>query len=154
MISGEDLAAFAIFGGLTVAQRAAVADVASEVVFASGERLFEEEQPAAGCWLISTGRVALGTSFPGRGHVVVQTLGHGDVLGWSWLVPPHHWHLTAIADGPVSAVQLDTTRLRSLAQQDPAFGYSLALGLMESLLERLQSTRARLLDLYGSPRER
>jgi CRP/FNR family cyclic AMP-dependent transcriptional regulator len=154
MTTAEQLSGFALFDGLTAAQGAAVADAARGVDFASGARLFEEGQPASGCWLIRAGRVALGTSVPGRGQVVVQTLGPGDVLGWSWLVPPHQWHFTATADGPVSAIQLDTARLRVLARQDPAFGYRLALGLMEALLARLQSTRARLLDLYGSPRER
>jgi CRP/FNR family cyclic AMP-dependent transcriptional regulator len=154
MTRAEQLSDFTLFDGLTAAQRAAVAGAARDVEFSSGTRLFEEGQLASGCWLIRAGQVALETSFPGRGQSVVQTLGPGDVLGWSWLVPPHHWHFTATAQGPVSAVQLDTAALRTLAQQDPALGYPLALGLIEVLLARLQSTRARLLDLYGSPRER
>jgi len=154
MTSVDQLSGFALFDGLTAAQRAAVASAAQPVEFAAGTRLFEEGQLALGCWLILAGQVALETSFPGRGQSAVQTLGPGDVLGWSWLVPPHHWHFTATAQGPVSAVQLDTAALRTLAQQDPALGYPLALGLIEVLLARLQSTRARLLDLYGSPRER
>jgi CRP/FNR family transcriptional regulator, cyclic AMP receptor protein len=76
------------------------------------------------------------------------------VIGWSWLVPPHHWQFTARASGPVSAVHLDTDALQLLAEQDPALGYPLALGLFEVVLARLQHTRARLLDLYRSPRER
>jgi CRP-like cAMP-binding protein len=154
MTSADRLSGFAVFDGLTAAQRTAVASAAREVGFGSGAQLFEEGQLASGCWLIRAGRVALETSFPGRGQSVVQTLGPGDVLGWSWLVPPHYWHFTATARGPVSAVQLDTAALRALAQQDPALGYPLALGFIEILLARLQSTRARLLDLYGSPRER
>jgi CRP-like cAMP-binding protein len=154
MTSVDQLSGFALFDGLTAAQRAAVASAAQPVEFAAGTRLFEEGQLALGCWLIRAGQVALETSFPGRGQSVVQTLAPGDVLGWSWLVPPHHWHFTATAQGPVSAVQLDTAALRTLAQQDPALGYPLALGLIEVLLARLQSTRARVLDLYGSPRER
>jgi len=40
-----------------------------------------------------------------------------------------------------------------LAADDPALGYPLVLALFEELLTRLQSTRARLLQLYRSPRE-
>ncbi|NMH97605.1 cyclic nucleotide-binding domain-containing protein [Pseudonocardia sp. K10HN5] len=138
---------------MTPAQRATVSGTAREVVLAAGTRLFEEGQQACGCWLVRSGWVALTTSVPGHGEVVLQTLGPGDVLGWSWLVPPHRWHFTATANEPVSAIRLDTARLHALANEDPALGYPLALGLFELLLARLQSTRARLLDLYGSPRE-
>jgi len=152
--SPEQLGGFPVFDRLTVAQRALVAEVAREVTFTAGTRLFDEGQPASGCWLIRAGQVALETAVPGRGQVVVHTLGQGDVLGWSWLVPPHRWHFSATATGAVRAVQLETTRLLVLADADPALGYPLALGFFEILLGRLQSTRSRLLDLYGSPRER
>ncbi len=131
-----------------------MADTARDVAFAKGATIIAEGRQADGCWLITAGRVALSTEVPGRGEVVLQTLGAGDVLGWSWLVPPQLWHLTATAIEPVSAVECDTVALRALAERDPALGYALALGFFELLLARLQSTRARLLDLYGSPRER
>ena len=119
--------------------------------FAARQRLFSEGQPAQGCWLIEDGRVALDMAVPGRGQVVLQTLGPGDVLGWSWLVPPHRWHYGATAVLPTTATELDTERLRALAELDPRFGYTLVLTLFEAVLQRLQATRARLLDLYGSP---
>jgi CRP-like cAMP-binding protein len=154
MTGAELLTDFSLFAGLSDAQRSLVARAAREVEFPAGTRLFEEGEPAHGCWLIRSGRVALETSVPGRGQVVVQTLGSGEILGWSWLVSPRVWHLTATALDDTTAVELDTERLRALAEEDPALGYPLALGLFEVLLTRLQSTRARLLDLYGSPRER
>jgi CRP/FNR family transcriptional regulator, cyclic AMP receptor protein len=152
--SPEQLAGFEPFGRLTAAQRDAAARTAQDVEYPDQARIFAEGQAASGCWLIQAGQVALHTHVLGRGDVVVQTLGPGDVLGWSWLVPPHVWHFTATAAGPVSAIRLDTGQLRDLADRDPALGYPLSLGLLETLLARLQSTRSRLLDLYGSPRER
>jgi CRP/FNR family cyclic AMP-dependent transcriptional regulator len=154
MTIAVELARFAPLRRLTPQQRDAVVDTARDVAFAEGATLIAEGRHADGCWLITSGRVALTTEVPGRGEVVLQTLGAGDVLGWSWLVPPQLWHLTATAIEPVSAVECDTVALRALAERDPAFGYALALGFFELLLARLQSTRARLLDLYGSPRER
>jgi CRP/FNR family transcriptional regulator, cyclic AMP receptor protein len=154
MISTEQLAGAAPFNRLTAAQLSQVATTAREVSFPAGATVFTEGQVASGCWLISSGQIGLGTHVPGRGQVVVQTLGPGDLLGWSWLVPPHHWHFTATTSAPVSAVEFDTARLRALADADPALGYPLSLGLFEVLVARLQSTRSRLLDLYGSPRGR
>ncbi len=154
MTGVEHLKDFPLLAGLSNEQRVLVAQTARDVEFPAGTRLFEEGQPAYGCWLLRSGRVALETSVPGRGDVVVQTLGYGDILGWSWLVSPKLWHLAATAVDDTTAIELDTERLRVFAEEDPALGYALALGLFEVLLRRLQSTRARLLDVYGSPRER
>ncbi len=154
MLSADTLAELPLLGTLSDAQRARIADTAHEVTFATGAHLFHEGQDANGCWLIRSGRIALKTVAPGRGSLVIQTLHAGDVLGWSWLVPPHRWHFSAVTTEPVVAVELDTARLRTLAGEDPALGYPLALGLFEALLGRLQSTRARLLNLYENPRDR
>lgn len=137
---------------LTGDQRAAVAATGRDVAVDEGARLFEEGRPATACWVITSGQVAVEALVPGRGRVVVQTVGDGDVLGWSWLVPPYRWHFGATAQSPVTAVRLDAAGLRELAESDPELGYHLALGLFETVLDRLQNTRARLLDLYGSPR--
>ena len=154
MTATAELTRFPMFDRLTPDQLADVAQTTRQVYHPAGTQLFEEGQDASGCWLIGSGQVALATAVPGRGQVVVQTLGGGDVLGWSWLVPPHHWHFTATVTQDMTAVELDTPRLTVLADRDPALGYPLALGLFEILLTRLQNTRLRLLDLYGNPRAR
>jgi CRP/FNR family transcriptional regulator, cyclic AMP receptor protein len=153
MTTPDQLADFTFLAELSPAHRVAVAELAREVRFPAGTRLFEENQRASGCWLILSGRVALEHHVPGRGEVVVQTLEEGDVLGWSWLVPPRRWHLSASTTEPATALELDTERLLELAEQDPVFGYRLACGMFGVLLNRLQSTHARLLRLYRSPRE-
>jgi len=148
----ELVADFPVLARLSPGQLAQIAAAARAVRFTAGERVFFEGQQAEGCWLIHSGRIGLDTFIPGRGLVVVQTLGAGDVLGWSWLVPPHRWHFGAAAVEPSTATELDTGQLRALAEADPAFGYALATTLFTAMLERLQATRARLLDLYRSPR--
>ena len=153
MTTTGPLIGFLPFDRLTAAQRATIASNARQVRIDSGQRIFEEDQPAVGCWLIHTGLVELTTHVPGRGSVVVHTLGPGDLLGLSWLVPPYRWHFTATAVEPTTATKLDTGRIRRLAADDPTLGYPLILALFEELLTRLQSTRARLLQLYRSPRE-
>ena len=145
------LAAFPVFAELPDAELQLISSTARTVQFGARERLFSEGRPARGCWLIEDGRVALDMAVPGRGQVVVQTLGPGDVLGWSWLVPPYRWHYGATSVLPTTATELDTEQLRALARQDPQFGYALVLTLFEAVLQRLHATRARLLDLYGSP---
>ncbi|MET0765948.1 MAG: cyclic nucleotide-binding domain-containing protein [Blastococcus sp.] len=154
MVTADQLARFPVFGHLTAAQRTSVAGVARECSYADGTRLFREGDPATGCWVIRSGQVALGTSVPGRGQVVVQTLHEPDVVGWSWLVPPYRWSFTATTVGAAQAIAFDAVRLRTLTRRDPTLCCGLLLGLFEAVLPRLQGTRARLLDLYGSSRDR
>ena len=148
-----DLAGLGVLAGLSAAHRDLVTRTGVPVRFGPRERVFREGDPAEGCWLIQDGCVALDLTVPGRGRVVVQTLGPGDVLGWSWLIPPYEWHFGAITTRDTSAVKLDTGQLRRLADEDPHFGYALALTLFQACAQRLQATRARLLDLYGSPHD-
>jgi len=154
MTAVDELAGIPAFAELTPAQRSAVAEVARPRVLADGELLFRQGDPATGCWVVRAGAVALSTDVPGRGQVVVQTLHPLDVVGWSWLVPPHRWAFTATAVGPTDATRFDAVRLRALTAEDPSLCCGLLLGLFGGVLDRLQSTRARLLDLYGNPRDR
>ncbi|WP_158888151.1 Crp/Fnr family transcriptional regulator [Amycolatopsis anabasis] len=141
-----------VLGRLGPQERALVSRAARKVRLDAGTRLFTDGERARGCWVIRTGHIALDLSVPGRGQVVVQTLGGGDVLGWSWLVPPFRWEFGAVAVTETTAVELDTDRLHALAGQNPRFGYALTRALFEALARRLHATRARLLDLYGVPK--
>ena len=139
-----------LLSGMSPEHLAMVEAAAKEVGFVAGERVFAEGQPANSCWLLLRGCVAVDATIPGRGQVIVQTLSAGDVLGWSWLTPPYRWHFGARAIEATSAILLDTGQLRALGEQDPSFGYALAVRLLVMVLDRLQATRARLLDLYGT----
>jgi len=152
--TAEELAGLPVFAHLTEAQRERVARVARPCPLTDGEVLFGQGEPATGCWVIGSGSVALSTPVAGRGQVVVQTLQRPDVVGWSWLVPPHRWGFTATAAGPTDTLRFDAARLRELTAEDPGLCCGLLLGLFGGMLDRLQSTRARLLDVYGNPRDR
>jgi CRP/FNR family transcriptional regulator, cyclic AMP receptor protein len=127
-----------------------VAGCARNVVFAQGELLFGEGEPADTLYLLRRGRVALELHAPGRGRLVVETLEPQSPVGWSWLVPPYRWHFDARAIEPVGAVAVDAVCLRDKAEADPAFGYQLLTRMVGVIVDRLQATRIRLLDLYGS----
>jgi hypothetical protein len=94
--------------------------------------------------------VAIEVQAPGRGPLVIETVGPGAVVGWSWLFPPYSWRFDARAMDPVGAIALNATGLRHKAEQDPVAGYALMARVAGVLLDRLQSTRVRLLDVYGT----
>jgi hypothetical protein len=95
-------------------------------------------------YLINQGKVALGTITPSRGFTTIETLEDGDALGWSWFVPPYHWHFTALAILPTSLIALDGKRLREECEIDHDFGYELVKRLAQILGDRLRMTRKQL----------
>ncbi|RPK32368.1 cyclic nucleotide-binding domain-containing protein [Streptomyces sp. Mg1] len=123
--------------------------LARDVALPGGTRIFEEGEKADRFWIIRSGTVALDIQMPGRGRVVVETIGAGSLLGWSWLCPPRQWHLGAEARDPVRAWEFDAAAVRDLCAVDAALGLSLVTLIAETIGDRLRATRTRLLDLYG-----
>ncbi|MFF3455071.1 cyclic nucleotide-binding domain-containing protein [Streptomyces sp. NPDC002730] len=124
-------------------------ELATESAFPAGARIFEEGSRADRFWIIRSGAVELDLHVPGRRAVVVEQLGPGDLLGWSWLFPPRSWHLGAAAATPVRALEFDAAKVRALFDEEPELSQALTLRIAEVIAHRLQSARSRLLDLYG-----
>lgn len=119
-------------------------------VFRAGSRLFDEGGRADRFWLIKEGHVTIDSRGPEEGdgaRMVVDTLGPGAVLGWSWLFPPYRWHFGASAVETTLATELDAPGVRELCQRDPELGYLLVTRFMAVVVDRLQATRRRVLDL-------
>ncbi|MFD8373494.1 cyclic nucleotide-binding domain-containing protein [Streptomyces sp. NPDC059688] len=122
---------------------------ARTVSFEQGTRLFKEGAPADRFWIIRTGSIELDTHVPGRRTAVIETLGHDELVGWSWLFSPHVWHLGATASTAVQAYEFDAAAVRAMCQEDPALGHAVTQWVGEVLAHRLRSARTRLLDLYA-----
>jgi CRP-like cAMP-binding protein len=119
--------------------------------FSPEQDIFRESFEAERFYLIHSGRVALQTFVPGTGSTTIQTIGPGETLGWSWLFPPYRWHFSAVAVEPVEAAGLCARTLRDRMQENHEFGYEIAMRVGHLMLERLQATRLRLLQMYGVP---
>ncbi|GGS26514.1 hypothetical protein GCM10010252_76760 [Streptomyces aureoverticillatus] len=138
-----------VLDALPAGSRERLALLGREVSFPAGALIFEEGGSADRFWIIRSGSVALTVHVPGRRPPTVETLGPGDLLGWSWLFPPYEWHLGAEARGPVRADEFDAPTVRVLCVEDLALGYALAQAVARVVADRLKATRMRLLDLYG-----
>jgi len=123
------------------------------VAFAEGALLVREGEPANTFYLVRRGRVSIEVHEARRGPLVIETVGPGSLVGWSWLVPPYRWTFDARALEPVGAIAVDGACLRAKAAADPVLGFALLGRVSQELLARLQATRVRLLDLYASPHE-
>jgi CRP-like cAMP-binding protein len=144
------LAAQPFLAGLTRSQLDKMSFWTKKSYFHAGARLFEEGGRADRFWIIREGHVTLDTQLPGRPDTVVETLGPGSILGWSWLFKPYRWHFGASAVETTLALELDGPGVRSLCEHDKELGYELVTRFMGLVVDRLQATRMRLLDLYSA----
>jgi CRP/FNR family transcriptional regulator, cyclic AMP receptor protein len=138
-----------LFSDLPESTLELVAGCGINVRVGEGEMLFREGDQADTFYLLREGRIALEMHVPARGAMAIETLEAGDVVGWSWLFPPHTWHFDARVLDPVAAVAFDAACLRGKCDADPALGYQLMRRFAQVMMERLQWTRIRLLDVYG-----
>jgi CRP-like cAMP-binding protein len=98
--------------------------------------------------MIRQGKVAIEILAPELGPITVQTVGEGDVLGWSWLIPPYRWRFGARAVELTRAITLDGKCLRQKSEEDHDLGYELLKRFSGIIVERLEATRLQLLDIY------
>jgi CRP/FNR family transcriptional regulator, cyclic AMP receptor protein len=143
------LAEIRFFAGLGAGRLDLLAGCAHNVHFDEGAVLFREGDPADVFYALRHGSVALETFVPARGGMTIETVESGEVVGWSWLFPPYRWHFDARALTPVRATSFDGACLRGKCDADPALGYDLMQRFAQVMMERLQWTRLRLLDVYG-----
>jgi CRP/FNR family cyclic AMP-dependent transcriptional regulator len=132
--------------GLDDAQLETLAGYARFVSGPEETLLARERHDAHGLYLIKSGRVAIEVHSPRRGAVTVQTLGPGEVFGWSWLIAPHQWHFDAKALEPTTAILLEGPQLLRLCESDHHMGFQLLRRLATILAGRLAATRLQLLD--------
>jgi CRP/FNR family cyclic AMP-dependent transcriptional regulator len=145
------LAALPFLRGMPPAQLRELAGLCDHVMIPVGRRLFDEGSTADQFWIIDAGQVTLDASIPGRGRVIIERLGRGDVVGLSWMLPPYQWRFGAIATQPTQAFAFDARDVRAACDVDAGLGYQLSQRFSAVLVRRLQATRARLLESWIHP---
>ena len=148
-VNAAALAAHPFLRGMSRDQLGVLAEAARDVSFPARHRLFEDGGSANRFWLIQSGHVSLDMHVPGEGPVVIETIGMGELLGWSWLFPPYKWAFGAMAVTAVEAFEFDAPAVRELCAADPELGYEFNQRVTRVLARRLQATRIRLIARSG-----
>lgn len=136
------------FQGLGAAHIQRIAGCARDIQFEAGETIFREGQEANHFYVIRQGRVALDIFGSHRGPITIQTIEDGEILGWSWLIPPYQWRFNARVLEKTQAVVLDGRCLRGECEQDYQLGYEIFRRFAHLFSERLDHAVIQLLDLY------
>jgi CRP-like cAMP-binding protein len=143
--TAESLPAHPLFQGLTGRHRHILAECSMPANFEPGEMIVETGEPANCFYLVISGLIGL-ESLGAPSPLRVQTIGPGDILGWSWLFSPYYWHFNAIAEVPTEAIFFYGSRLRQECDRDHDFGYELLKRMSHILITRLQSTREKWIE--------
>lgn len=122
---------------------------ASNVRFDAGAFIFKQGEEADKFYLIRQGKAALEIFPPTKGPIMIQTISEGEVLGWSWLVPPHRWRFDARAIELTRALALDGKCLREKCETDPRLGFELLRRFSTIIADRLEATCLQLVDVYA-----
>ena len=122
---------------------------ASNVKFDVGDYVCREGREAKQFFFVRHGKLALELLTTDRGPMTIQTIGEGDVLGWSWLFPPYLWHFDAKAVELTRAIAMDGECLRKKCETDHELGYEIMKRFSYVMVNRLSATRLQLLDIYG-----
>ena len=137
------------FAGLDGGFTNLMVSCASNVRFKAGDYIFREGDPANSFYLIREGRVAVEVFAPQHEPIIVATLGVGEILGWSWLLPPYHWKNHAHAVEDTRVIALDGKCLRTKCEQNHDLGYEVLKRFARIIEQRLEATRLQLLDVYS-----
>jgi CRP-like cAMP-binding protein len=132
------------------AQLGVLIDCAMAVHFKTGETILREGEFANRCYLIETGKVVVESVGSVGEPLAIETIGAGDLLGWSWMFPPYVWQFTARAVEPTTAIFFYGAILREYCEKDHSLGYELLKRISAVMVQRLQAAHKQMISLYSS----
>ncbi|OIO38300.1 MAG: hypothetical protein AUJ71_03350 [Candidatus Omnitrophica bacterium CG1_02_49_16] len=120
--------------------------------FNAGKYIFRQGDKAENFYLLTKGRVTVGLDSPEKETLLVETLNVGDVLGWSWLVPPFKWRFNAVAASATHAIVVNGEQLRSLCEEDHELGFQITKRFLNVIATRLEMANEQFLDMVAMKR--
>jgi CRP/FNR family transcriptional regulator, cyclic AMP receptor protein len=151
-VETEPLAARAalhpFLAGMNRTQLALLTDCAMATQFKTGQTILREGEFANRFYLIETGKVLLESVSSSGEPLVIETIGAGDLLGWSWMFPPYTWQFTARVVEPTTAIFFYGTILREFCEKDHSLGYQLLKRMSAVMVKRLQAARRQMVDFH------
>jgi CRP-like cAMP-binding protein len=117
----------------------------AHVTLSSGAKLFELGDVADRIFIIQRGRIRLTLPMQVRGHeeeILVEERSPGQTVGWSALIPPYRFTLTAVAPLETEVIALSREALSTYFAAHPDTAYIISLNLAAVIGQRLQLFQA------------
>jgi CRP-like cAMP-binding protein len=145
-VTAAELASLPLFAGLETAELEGLADASVRRRLADGETLVEMGQPISEIHWLEHGSLALRVRHEQR-WVLVSTVHHGDLLGWSALREDARALSAARAVGPAVLISMPASGLLALLAGGSAQSQLLLRRLFGIASQHLDESRAQLLQL-------
>ena len=120
---------------------------ATNVQFEEGEIIMKENDPADKFFLVREGMAAIDIPISESKIITIQTVGSGDIVGWSWLIPPYKYRFNCRIVEDIRAIVLDGKCLREKCEKNHDLGYELLKRLTVVFTQRLEATRKQIISL-------
>ena len=133
--------------GMNRTQLAVLMNCATAADFKARQTILREGEFADRYYLIETGKVALESIDNFGEPTAIETIGAGDLLGWSWMFPPYVWQFSARAIEPTTAIFFYGTILREFCEKDHSLGYELLKRISALMVKRLEAPRKQMLSV-------
>ena len=146
MTAKQTLRECQLFQALSDADLDRIVNISRPKEYEAGSTIFSERSTAEELYVLEKGRVALQMQLPLvqpqlSKRVTVDVVSQNEVIGWSALVEPHRYTLTAVCLEPTNALALDGIKLRTLLQDNHRMGYEVLSRLIGVVASRLDETR-------------
>ena len=118
--------------------------IAQDRDFEDGKLLFSQGDEAQDLMVVASGKVQLElpvSILGNRRNIPFEIKKSGDVVGWSALVPPHQFTLSARISGGASVVAFPRSELTALLCSDPELGFRVMRNLAIIVGQRLHQTQ-------------
>jgi CRP-like cAMP-binding protein len=143
-----------LFGGMDKGHLEKLAQLCRTSSYREGQFIFKEGDEAREIYVLADGRVALEMEVrpvPNRPAIptAVEVVTEGETLGWSALVEPHIYTLSARCMTNCRLLAFNGDMLRKIMADDTSLGYELMKRLTRIISRRLADTRLRLISGLG-----
>ncbi|MCB2226066.1 MAG: cyclic nucleotide-binding domain-containing protein [Desulfarculaceae bacterium] len=149
----EFLSTVAMLEGLALPELMKLAALARGGEAREGERISTEGKPAEELFILRQGAGELRYELPGRESTsdhALSTLEPGLAWGWSALVPPHIYTLSAYCtSGQCSFLRLGREALEALFEANPRIGYIFMRNLAYIIGQRFNAAQDELARAQG-----
>ena len=134
-----------VFQRLTDDQLQKVAPLCSHEVYKAGITIFRAGNIAERLFVLVDGKVALQMELPVqesqlRKRVTVDVVNRNELFGWSGLVEPYIYTLSAICLQEAGVLAIDAPRLSALLRDDCGIAHEVLYGITNVVASRLHDT--------------
>lgn len=136
------------FAGLEQEYLEFLAENAEEQEVAADEVLFRYDDKAGNFYVVVEGDITLEVAALEGPSLKLQEVGPGEVIGWSWLIPPYRWNFQGRAQKATTVYAFDGKAIRKRCEEDCDFGYAVLKRFSELMSARLAFARQRMIDVW------